>query len=90
MVQVKALTGDHKIADWWEDIPHQVISQLGDQPVFWVQPINATTDNNINILHRNIMFPLKTSEEADVKETGDEQNTALMRANLLMDIHFDN
>ena len=22
MVRVKALTGDHKIADQWEDIPH--------------------------------------------------------------------
>ena len=34
MVGVKALTGDHKISDRWEDIPHRVISQLNDQPVF--------------------------------------------------------
>ena len=34
MVQVKALTGDHKIADQWENTPHRVISQLNDQPVF--------------------------------------------------------
>ena len=27
MVQVKAFTGDHKIADQWEDIPHGMISQ---------------------------------------------------------------
>ena len=73
-----------------EDIPHRVISQLSDQPVFRVQPIVATTDNNIKILHRNMLFPLKTHEEADVKEKGDEQNTALMKANLLMDIHFNN
>ena len=90
MVQVKALTGDHKIADQWKDIPHQVISQLGDQPVFKVQPIDATTDNNIKVLHRNMLFLQKTSEESNVKETGNEQNTALMRANLLMDIYFDN
>ena len=90
MMQVKALTGDHKIADQWEEIPHQVISQLGDQPVFQVQPIDATTDNNIKILHRNMLFPLKTNEESDVKETGNQQNTALMRANLLMDVHFNN
>ena len=31
MVRVKAFTGDHKIADQWEDTPHQVIGQLGDQ-----------------------------------------------------------
>ena len=48
MVRVKALTGDQKIADQWEDTPHHVIGQLGDQ------------------------------------------NIALMKANLLMDIHFDN
>ena len=34
MVQVKALTGDHKIADQWENTPHQVTSQLNNQPVF--------------------------------------------------------
>ena len=34
LVQVNALTGDHKIADQWEDTPHPVISQLNDQPVF--------------------------------------------------------
>ena len=90
MAWVKALTGDHKIADWWEDILHWVISQLDEQPVFKVQPIDATTDNNFKILHRNMLFPLKTSEESNVKETGNEQNTALMRANLLMDVYFDN
>ena len=90
MVRVKALTGDHKIAGQWEDTPHQVISQLGYQPVFKVQPIDTTTDNNIKVLHRNILFPLKTSGESNVKEAENEQNTALMRANLLMDIYFDN
>ena len=88
MVRVKGLTGDHKIADQWGDIPHQVISQLGDQPVFRVQPVDATTDNNIKILHRNMLFPLKTSEESDVTDAESEQNTALMKANLLMDVHF--
>ena len=34
MVQVKVLTGDYKIADQWENTPHQVISQLNDQPAF--------------------------------------------------------
>ena len=58
--------------------------------LFLVQSINATTDNNVKILHRNMLFPLKTSEESDVKETEEEQNTALMRANLLMDVHFNN
>ena len=34
LVHVKAPSGDHKIADQWEETPHQVLSQLADQPVF--------------------------------------------------------
>ena len=33
-VHAKAPSGNHKINDQWEDIPHQVLSQLADQPVF--------------------------------------------------------
>ena len=68
MVRVKALTGDHKIADQWEDIPHRVIDQLGDQPVFKVQPITAISDSDIRVLHRNMLFPLKTSKNSSLKE----------------------
>ena len=63
---------------------------MGDQPVFKVQPVDTTPDNNIKVLHRNMLFPLKTSEESNVKETENEQNTALMKAKLLLDIYFDN
>ena len=37
-----------------------------------------------------MLFPLKTSEESNVKESENEQNTALMKDNLLMDLYFDN
>ena len=90
MVRVKALMGDHKIADRWEDTPHQVISQLDDQPVFKVQTVSAAPDSNIRVLHRNMLFPLKTSEESNPEESENVQNTALMKANLLIDIHFNN
>ena len=89
MVRVKSLTGDHKIADQWKDTPHPVIGQLGDPPVYKVQPVSATPDSNIRVLHRNMLFPLKTSEESSPKESENVQNIALMKANLLMDIHFD-
>ena len=88
MVQVKALTGDHKIADEWEDTPHRVISQLNDQPVFRVQPMDAIADNNIKILHRNMLFPLQSNVESDIEVTNGEENSTLMKANLLMDVHF--
>ena len=67
MVRVKALTGDHKIAEQWEDAPHRVIDQLGDQTVFKVQPVNATPDNNIRVLHRNMLFPLKLISTLRIK-----------------------
>ena len=37
-----------------------------------------------------MLFPLQTSVESDVEETKDEQKLALMKANLLMDVHFNN
>ena len=66
------------------------MSHLNDQPVFQVQPIDAIADNNIKILHQNILFPLQMSVESDVEVTKDKQNSAVMKANLLMDVHFNN
>ena len=57
MVRVKALTGNHKIVDQWEYIPYRVIDQLDDQPVFKVRPITATSDEDIRVLHRSMLFP---------------------------------
>ena len=37
-----------------------------------------------------MLFPLKTREESSPKESENVQNIALMKAYLLMDIHFDN
>ena len=45
-------------------------------------------DSNIRVLHRNMLFPLKTSKESIPKELENVQNIALMKANLLMDITF--
>ena len=68
-----------------------MINQLGDQPVFKVQPIIAISDSDIRVLHRNILFPLKTSEEPSLKEPENHspQSIALMKANMLMDIYFN-
>ena len=56
MVRVKALTGNHKIADQWEDIPYQVIDQLDDQPVFKVRPITATSDEDVRVYIETCCF----------------------------------
>ena len=89
MVRVKALTGNHKIADHWENTPHRAISQMGDQPVFKVRPITTMSDKDIRVLHRNMLFPIKTSEK-HTTESENAENIALMKANLLMDIYFNN
>ena len=58
-MHVKAPTGDHKIADQWEATPHYVLSQLANQPLFKVQPVDAEDDENIRVLHRNMLFPVQ-------------------------------
>ena len=66
-----------------------MIHQLGDQPVFKVQPITAISDSDIRVLHRNMLFPLKTSEKSSLKESENAQSIALMKANVLMDTYFN-
>ena len=66
-----------------------MIDQLGDQPVFKVQPITAISDSDIKVLHRNMLFPLKTSEKPSLKEPENAQNIALRKTNVLMDIYFN-
>ena len=61
---------------------------MNDQPVFQVQPIDAIADNNIKILHQNMLFPLQSNAESDIEMTNGKQNLALMKANLLMDVSF--
>ena len=87
LVHVKAPTGDHKIADWWEVIPHHVLSQLANQPVFKVQPVDAEDDENIQVLHRNMLFPVKSI--ADPISKTDDKHIALMKDNFLKDLYFD-
>ena len=68
-----------------------MIDQLGDQPIFKVQPITAISDSDIRVLHRNMLFPFKTSEKPSLKEPENQspQSIALMKADMLMDIYFN-
>ena len=95
-MHVKAPSRQHKIIDQWEDKQYQVLSQLDDQPVFRVQSEDAVDDENIRVLHRNMLFPVQTVRDKGpvtiVTESVNEnkRHFALMKANLLMDLHFDN
>ena len=61
-----------------------LISMLGTLPSY------AKKNWQEWVLHRNMLFPLKTSEKSSPKKSENVQNIALMKANLLMDIYFDN
>ena len=93
LVHVKAPSGYHKIIDWWENKQYQVLSQLDNQPVFRLQPVDAITDENIRVLHRNMLFPIQTVTDRDLIATTTEsanenrKHVALMKANVLMNIH---
>ena len=94
LVHAKAPSGYHKIIDQWENKQYRVLSQLDDQPVFRVQPVDAVTDENMRVLHRNMLFPIQTVTDHDLiitnteSENKDKKHVALMKANLLMNIHF--
>ena len=95
LVCAKAPSGQHKIVDQWEDEQYQVLSQLDDQPVFRVQPENTIGDEIIRFLHRNMLFPVQTVRDQSPTETTESRNEnkrhlALMKANLIMNRHFDN
>ena len=62
-----------------------------------MQPVDAATDENIRILHRNMLFLIWTVTDQDLTTTtttesanGNRKHVALMKANALMNIHFDN
>ena len=65
-----------------------VLSQLTDQLVFLVQLVDAVNDENIRVLHSNMLFPVQSV--ADPMMKNDDKHFALMKANLLMDLYFDN
>ena len=62
LVRVKALGQDHKITDKREQNPYAVVSQMGNQPVFKVQPRNIKDHNEIKILHWNMLHPIQMAQ----------------------------
>ena len=84
LVHAEESSEDHKIAGWWEATPHWVLSQLADQPVFQVQPMDAVSDENIRVLHRNMLFPIQSvTDPVDPVVKNDDKHFALIKANLV-------
>ena len=86
-LRVKVFGPDHKIADRWEQVPHKVLSQLHDSPVYKVQPLYKEGEDNIQILHWNMLFPFQTEKISLTVESS--QAVLLARANQLMEEYFD-
>ena len=82
LVRVKAFGADHKTADKWKQSPYRILSQLDDQPVFRIQEVGSVGDENIKVLHRNMLYPLWT-----YRGTVTDKQT-LVKANMLMDLYF--
>ena len=61
-----------------------------------MQPEDVVHDENIRVLHRNMLFPVQTVRDQNSMTTTTEsvnenkRHIALMKANTLMNIHFDN
>ena len=91
LVRMKALGQDHIIADKWEQNPHVMISQMGNQPVFKIQPENAKDQEGIRILHQNMLYPIQSAQN-DVHDSAtkslEKSVMDLTKANLLMNLHF--
>ena len=50
----------------------------------------AVNDENIRVLHRNMLFPVQSVTDSDSVVVNDDKYSALMKANLLSDIQFNN
>ena len=74
LVHAKAPSGQHKFVDQWEDKQYRVLSQLHDQPVFKVQPEDVVGDENIRVLHRNMLFPIQTAKNQSPTVTTESVN----------------
>ena len=65
---------------------------MGNQPVFKVQPTDAKNQEGIQILHGNMLSLIQSTQD-DAQDTMDQSPmrnvVALTKANLLMDLHFD-
>ena len=91
LVRIKVYRQYHKIADRLEQNPHIVLSQMGNQHIFKVQPKDARDQEGIKILHQNMLYPSQlawNSAQATTNQIPMQSVMAFAKANLLMDLHF--
>ena len=52
--------------------------------------MGAVNDENIRVLHRNMLSLVQSVTDSDSMIVDNDEYFGLMKGNLLMDIHFDN
>ena len=65
-----------------------MLSKSADLPVFQVQPMDAVSDENARVLHRNMLLPIQSVTDPVDPTVKNDKHFALMKANLLMHLHF--
>ena len=60
---------------------------ISKSTIFKFQPVDAEDDENIQVLHRNMLFPVQSITDPISKT--DYKHISLMKANLLMNLYFD-
>ena len=89
LVRKNVQGSDYKIADKWEDEPHEVVSQYKDFPVFVIKPVSNPMAKE-RVLHRRMLHPACSVEREERGEdlTENFEPQALAKANRLMEEHF--
>ena len=53
--------------------------------------MDGISDENIRVLHRNMLLPVQSvTDPVNPVIKNDDKHFALMKANFLMDLHFNN
>ena len=86
LVKEKGSSGNYKINDKWELHPYTVLEHMMDKdgqltPVYRLKEVVKSGVPHERVLHHNMLYPFRSVQDTD--------SPFLIKANILMDIHFD-
>ena len=86
LVREKGSSGNYKINEKWELHPYTVLEHMKDKngqptPVYRLKEVVKTGVPREKVLHRNMLYSFRSVQDTD--------SPLLVKANLLMDIYFE-
>ena len=81
LVRIHVRSGEHKIADKWEQAPWEVTNIKKDSPLLTVK---NTRTGEVRELHRNMLYPLRMVDHS----SDDIQTLILAKANVIIEDYF--